>query len=79
MPAEQLAAGAAAAGPAAPSPAMLQAADGLQQLLRALAQHLDAVVFRCARRAAGWVERCLLPAAVAARRACTCPKPQPVF
>lgn len=41
-------AAAAAAAPPAPSPAMLLAADSLQQLLRALAQHLDAVVFRCA-------------------------------
>ena len=43
---EQAAAAAAAAGPPAPSPPMLLAADSLQQLLRALAQHLDAVVFR---------------------------------
>lgn len=43
---EQQAALAAAAGPPAPSPPMLRAADSLQQLLRALAQHLDAVVFR---------------------------------
>lgn len=43
---EQQAAAAAAAGPPAPSPPMLRAADSLQQLLRALAQHLDAVVFR---------------------------------
>lgn len=43
---EQQAAEAAAAGPLPPSPAMLLAADSLQQLLRALAQHLDAVVFR---------------------------------
>lgn len=35
-------------GPPAPSPAMLLAADSLQQLLRTLAQHLDAVVFRWA-------------------------------
>ncbi|KAL4457702.1 hypothetical protein ABPG75_012567 [Micractinium tetrahymenae] len=46
VPPEQQAAAAAAAGPPAPSPAMLLAADSLQQLLRALAQHLDAVVFR---------------------------------
>ncbi len=44
---EQQAAEAAASGPPAPSPAMLLAADSLQQLLRALAQHLDAVTFRC--------------------------------
>jgi hypothetical protein len=46
MSPEAAAAAAAAAGPAAPSPAMLQAADSLQQLLRAVAQQLDAVVFR---------------------------------
>ena len=46
VPPEAAAAAAAAAGPPAPSPAMLLAADSLQQLLRALAQHLDAVVFR---------------------------------
>ncbi|EFN58829.1 hypothetical protein CHLNCDRAFT_140664 [Chlorella variabilis] len=46
VPPEQAAAAVAAVGPAAPSPAMLVAADSLQQLLRALAEQLDAVVFR---------------------------------
>lgn len=46
QPPEAQEAAAAVAGPPAASPAMLLAADSLQQLLRALAQHLDAVVFR---------------------------------
>lgn len=50
VPPEQAAAAVAAVGPAAPSPAMLVAADSLQQLLRALAEQLDAVVFRWVRR-----------------------------